>query len=140
MSDSLLITSLLISLVCGLIARREAVRKNLNTKLGFCLGFFFGVLGLAIVFFLRPKKAPTSVKKIIPPKAPKKEIDATLWYYLDKEHKQIGPMSFMLLQDALEKSKINDSSYVWNEKMDDWKKIEELPEVFSDTALHSSSS
>ncbi len=48
------------------------------------------------------------------------------WHYLDEEHKTIGPLYFSEILQAWIDGKISIKSYVWQEKMDEWKKIEEI--------------
>ena len=49
------------------------------------------------------------------------------WYYLDKENKLFGPMSLSELKQSWTDGHLTSASYVWNEDMDYWKHLEDLP-------------
>jgi adenylosuccinate synthase len=55
-----------------------------------------------------------------------------LWYYLDGEEKQYGPMSFHALQEAFEAKEVMPNTYLWNETMNDWQKLESLPKILKE--------
>lgn len=49
-----------------------------------------------------------------------------LWYYLDSEMEQKGPVSASLLQEKIRTGHIVPDTYLWNEELDDWKPLESL--------------
>ncbi|MBI3236671.1 MAG: DUF4339 domain-containing protein [Chlamydiales bacterium] len=92
----------------------------------------FGILGLTALFLLPPIPSTIGLKKKPPPLVfPSLQIldsfqNSTIWYYLDKEHNQLGPMSFEGISKAWEEGKIDRISYVWNERMENWKRLHEV--------------
>jgi hypothetical protein len=126
-----LILLVLLGSFCFFIARR----RQRNPYIWFFIGFFFGLIGLAFLLILpKPKQnatieqpIPLKVKKLSTPSpsliSPYKEMR---WHYLDEEHKTIGPLYFSEILQAWIDGKISIKSYVWQEKMDEWKKIEEI--------------
>jgi len=48
------------------------------------------------------------------------------WYYLDKENKQVGPITFDLLKKEFSANKILDKTLLWSEGMEDWKSFDKL--------------
>jgi hypothetical protein len=119
------------AILFGLIATYFAIRRKRNPYLWFVIGFFFGMIGLFAIF-LSPSKKKTASQKNEPSD---KEVNPLpifpgpldkFWYYLDPSHQQIGPMSHSAIEKALHQGLISQTTYVWNEDMSDWKKIEEL--------------
>lgn len=114
---------LLISFVMGSLAYYLAKKRGKRPYLWFWCGFFFGLLGVLCLYFLNPKQK----KQEIPPiKAPVDPFANKIWYYLDQDMKQLGPMSASALKEALEKGIITSSTYLWHSELDDWKLLEEL--------------
>jgi hypothetical protein len=50
-----------------------------------------------------------------------------LWYYLDQDHQQIGPVSVFALRELWNRGKLNLNQYVWCEGMEKWEKVDNLP-------------
>ncbi|HEU64550.1 MAG: hypothetical protein KR126chlam4_01153 [Candidatus Anoxychlamydiales bacterium] len=118
-------------LFCAINSSKLAYKKNRDTQTWFLLGLFFGIVALAIIYFLKPLKnlkkntQRISTKPLINHFTVLKN-DNNYWYYLDKERKQIGPMSLEKLYDFYLKEKISNYTYVWNDTMDNWKKLTEI--------------
>lgn len=112
----------------GAFSAYFAYKRGRNPYKWFFIGFFFGLLGLfAAVLFLpsSKKKIPASIAVIKPQPRILGPSDK-FWYYLDPQHKQVGPISYSALSDFLKKGSILPTTYVWNEDMDDWKILKEL--------------
>jgi len=146
--------SILFWLLLGGICSRIAKKRNRNPLGWFFIGMLLGVIGLIILYVLPAKNeesleeaspvpaamqsqenltfsteteetlAPSEMNQVISPSFEKK-----LWYYLDRENKQYGPMSFDNLKRVWKEDQITGTTYVWNEEMPDWKPIADLPEV-----------
>ncbi|HRW58576.1 MAG TPA: DUF4339 domain-containing protein [Chlamydiales bacterium] len=115
----------LYSLTIAYFCKNFALKKNKNPKTWFWIGFLFGWIGL-IILLLSKKRQNSSLihKKPIPLlNIPNKD---KLWYYVDSEKQQKGPLSFQRLQSLYQEKAISISTYVWNEAMDQWKKVSEL--------------
>lgn len=127
-------TFLLLCALIGISCGRLARIRGRNPKTWFWIGFVFGILGLIVLLFLPlPTKKKRSTAKIRPtPPIPLllKTKDPThtqkLWYYLDQEQNPLGPMSLNALTRAWEEKKIDSSTYVWNELMDNWQIFSEI--------------
>lgn len=52
-----------------------------------------------------------------------------LWYYLDQNHQQIGPVSVVALRELWNRGLLELNQYVWSEGMKDWEKVEQLPNL-----------
>ncbi len=52
-----------------------------------------------------------------------------LWFYLDKDHHQVGPVSIIALRELWNTGRLELTSYVWSEGMDQWEKVDKLPEL-----------
>ena len=118
--------TLVSGLFTGLVAGYIANRRKKNIYLWFGIGFFFGLLGLFALFFIRQKRKPSPLKEeiILPPdlKGPKDK----LWYYVDKTRKAEGPFSHSYLNSLWKEGKIDQATYVWNEEMKDWAELKSL--------------
>ena len=97
----------------------------------FIIGAMFGIIGILFSYFLpSPKDKEVSSTT----EAPKKDAaphphTQKLWYYLTDDNEQVGPMSFDGLQKRFDETKITESNYVWEDTMEDWKTIEEIPSL-----------
>jgi len=115
----------------GAAAAYFAQKRSKNPYMWFAIGFFFGLFGFCLLFFLpkaRKKKAKTRLA-MTPQEKPLPAIvgpSNKFWYYLDPQHLQQGPMSYEAITAALRQGKISPATYVWHEEMTDWKQVQEL--------------
>ncbi|MDB6081926.1 MAG: putative rane-associated protein [Chlamydiia bacterium] len=126
-----LLIVILIPLLYGFLAAYIAVPRGRNPTLWFCLGAFFGFLGFLAVFLLPPavpalEKGGIVLKPITKPVSPLIEKS---WFYLDGERLQQGPFPFSTLQKLWKDGSIIPSTYVWQEGMENWKKLEAYDEL-----------
>jgi len=93
------------------------------------MGFIFGILApiFLIVISSKRKTRPIKSTPVIPSHSPDHEELKVLWYYLGIGHKQEGPVTIQGLIQAFKEGKIQETSYVWNEQMDNWQKLSQLP-------------
>jgi hypothetical protein len=118
------------AILTGALGAYLAHRRGHNPYIWFCIGSFFGILGAFAIFF-----APAR-KKVLTKSEPEPPVQQLLpgiqgpsdkfWYYLNQEHKQVGPMSLDGLTNAWRQGKISLTTYVWNEELPDWKPLREL--------------
>lgn len=59
----------------------------------------------------------------------KQKEENIFWFYLDKDHKQMGPVNGVFLQKLWDQKELVLSDYVWSKGMENWEKIENLPEL-----------
>lgn len=114
---------LLVSIIFGIICSRIAQKKSRNKHVWFINGILFGIIGVLIIFFLKPVKIiQENVKKI--------EIkDDNFWYFINGEEKQIGPISLNKLFDHFQNGNISENTMVWNDTLTDWKKLKDIPTI-----------
>ncbi len=111
----------------GLACQRIAESRGLNPTTWFFVGFFLGLLSLPIAY-LWPVK--NSLPK--PEEKPDPELvrlQKSHWYYLNEEHRQLGPISLDALRRALRDEQLTSKSYIWSDGMEEWKRLNDLPEV-----------
>ncbi|NGX50817.1 MAG: hypothetical protein K1060chlam2_00668 [Chlamydiae bacterium] len=139
------IISIILWLIIGVICSRVARQRGRNPTTWFFLGVILGVIGLIVLYIMPPKKVPLPATfstpspnekpidiTVVPIEPPAPTIVPTiLWYYLDESNSQYGPMSFSALQGSWDDDKITSSTYVWNEEMENWKTLEELPALLA---------
>ncbi len=134
----------IVSTVFAFICAYYAEKKGRRSTAWFILGFLFTFYALIVLFFLSPiKKDDQSTKIVLPPDpALKDEVHAQplplferykeenqLWYYLDENHLQVGPVSLVALRDLWNRGLLEINSFVWSEGMEKWEKIETLSEL-----------
>ncbi|NNM42999.1 MAG: DUF4339 domain-containing protein [Chlamydiae bacterium] len=122
MSSSFLLVT---GLALGTLAAYLAKRRGLNPYFWFGIGLFFGALGICVMF-LFPKKTEGSNAVPTPPAPPVLSKKNTLWYYLDQNHTQSGPISEDFLQELFQKNTISEETYLWCEDMDNWGRYKEI--------------
>lgn len=122
----------------GFLGAYVARKKGRNQRTWFILGLVFGILAVLVVWILPDKfrrtlKTPEKVvvAKVILPKNP--SLDK-VWFYLDKEKKQQGPYYFADFLKSWQKGDIKDESFVWSEGMNEWKKINQIPDLHKELA------
>ncbi|MCB1110943.1 MAG: hypothetical protein KDK64_08170, partial [Chlamydiia bacterium] len=93
-------------LTLGWISSRMALRRGRNPSLWFVLGVILGVIAIGILYFLpsKQKALATATENSAPSLPLSSEVGSQppekLWYYLDTEKVQYGPMSVYALQEA----------------------------------------
>jgi hypothetical protein len=158
LTGSQLLISLLILLVIASLTSYYADKKGRNSTAWFVLTLLFGPLVSIVLLFLpslnksqgdlqqRPPKNPinnlenyskTSLASLNSQSSSEDQAsqqlsflkEDKLWYYLDEEHQQYGPISLIGLKELWNTGRVRLATYVWSEGMDKWKKIEELPDL-----------
>lgn len=122
--------SLIIGLITGFICSYYAQKRGRSQETWFCIGLFFGVVGLIVLFLL-----PSYEKKEEEPPAPAKMEAAAVapdpqfqdWFFLSPGNAQNGPIAFRQLLSAWEEKKVTLETYVWTEGMPEWQRIASLP-------------
>lgn len=135
----------LISLFNGSLCAYIASRRGRHVIGWFLIGLFFGLIGL-VVLALMPKKTPSNVAAValnstaslpsaestIAIESAKEDVtESASWYYIDNEKKTIGPLSLAKLKEHLTTGILKQESYVWNESMSDWKKVQDIDSLKS---------
>jgi len=120
--------SFLLGLCNAFLCAHYAKRRGRNPFNWFIGGAFFGLLALATLFLLPRKRALVVASTPKPPLLEPLSLShvGKLWYYLDREKKQQGPMSLEALSKAFFSGEIEEKTYVWNEAMDSWKHLADL--------------
>lgn len=135
----------LVSIVFAFICGYYSEKKGRSSIAWFILGFLFTFYALIVLFFLSPIKkddAQFTMTVLPPDPALKDELDLQplpsferykeenqLWYYLNDNHEQIGPVSMIALRDLWNRGLLEINNYVWSEGMENWEKIENLPDL-----------
>lgn len=123
--------SILLSLTLGWGCSHLAKQRGRSPLNWFIAGLFFGIFALIVLFILPNRRRGETSHPVIPQKIPRLTLlspshEEKLWYFLDEEKTQIGPMSFDALSKAWIEGKIRENTYVWNELMDNWQQFQEV--------------
>lgn len=140
-----MIMSFIILVIVASLTAYYAERKGRSFAIWFLLGALLGIFAPLILFFLpslqeteesggQPTMAvsqPDPSLQHLPSSAPQRDwqLEDKLWYYLDHQHQQMGPVSVIALRDLWNRGLLELNSYVWTEGMSQWRKVDELPEL-----------
>jgi hypothetical protein len=124
----------LIAILNAFICAHYAKKRGRNAFYWFVGGAFFGLFAVVALFLLPSRKADN--RTAIPKKNPMPllhtvfpEHNNKLWYYLDQEKKQCGPMSFDALGRAWNEKRLDMRTLVWNDSLEHWKCFDEVIRV-----------
>jgi hypothetical protein len=136
-----LMYSFVFSMIMACFSGYYADRKGRSFIGWFVLGFVVTIFAPLILYYLPSLKKDDEAKIFIstPTQVPdsasspvipdwKLEEDK-LWYYLDRSHEQVGPVSIIALRDLWARGLLELNSYVWSEGMDQWQKVAQLPSL-----------
>ncbi len=142
-----ILLSILVSGLIGMLCSNMAQKKGKNSMLWFQIGFCFGIFGIALFFFtlLKDKisskskpaqqefalnaQAASSVEETPKPiisHSTQTSLEDREWFYLDQNNKVNGGISFKVLKELIQKKAIHDTTLIWSEGMDSWKKLVDL--------------
>ncbi len=137
------------SVLWAFISAYYAEKKGRSSLGWFVLGFIFTFLALIVLYFLPPVKKDEEISPLVnkpinsatesypssspstllPPPFEASPEENVLWFYLDLDHKQIGPVSVIALRELWNRGDLLLNSYVWTEGMEKWEKIDQLSDL-----------
>lgn len=136
-SDPNLFLSFFLLLIISGLTAYYADKKGRNPFIWFVIGILISVLAPIILFFLPSLKDQKEESKqtkptVLPPPTPistpiMNADEDKLWYYLDKDHNQYGPVSLIALKELWDRGQLELNSYVWTESMEKWDRVDNLP-------------
>jgi hypothetical protein len=132
-----LTVSFVAALFFGGFSAYQARRKGRNPLTWFALGSLFGLIGFLWILLLPPLTQPQTAAPVAPAsKTPYRiQLMQKTWYYLNAHRERLGPMDYDLLLRAWRNGDLNERTYVWSEGMEEWKRIEEMPELYGDLSI-----
>ncbi len=147
-SNLKIILSFILLIIIAIFTSYYAGSQGRNTLKWFVIGLLLGILAPLILLFLPPVKKEKSdglpsmtvsrpdpslahlSHAVLNPEDTKiKEEENKLWFYLNQKHEQVGPVSVIALRELWNRGKLELNQYVWSEGMEQWKKVDELPEL-----------
>ena len=87
--------------------------QQIPTGFIFLISFTMG----SIAYYIAKKKKEEPKASLPAPVANK------IWYYLSEDMTQSGPISTHALKQAWKDGTVTDTTYIWNEDLDDWKQL-----------------
>jgi|ERR1700722_7469427 len=123
--------SILLSLMLGWGCSQLARQRGRSPLYWLIAGALFGIFALIVLFLLPMRKRQAPSIAIPVQTIPKFAIlspshQEKLWYFLDEQRAQVGPMSFDALGKARNEGKVGENTYVWNEAMENWQRFQEV--------------
>lgn len=122
-------------LVFGGAASYFASQRGRDPFAWFMIGMLLGILGLLLLFLLPPLEeakdeavTEESVGEAVPVASEPAER-LSVWFYLDNNRTQVGPVPFNTLKRAWDNKEVTGDTLVWREGMGEWKKVAELPSL-----------
>lgn len=146
-SDHNMLLTFILLLIIASFTSYYANRKGRNPLLWFIIGVLLGIFAPLILLFLSSVKndqsndgMPTMTVSNPDPslqqlsqaptqEEPKRSEEDKLWYYLDQNHQQMGPVSIIALRELWNRGQLNLTSHVWTDGMEQWQKVDYLPEL-----------
>lgn len=141
LSKMQLLNVLLFALFFGVLSAHFAKKQRRNPVTWFLVGFFLGLFGVGLICLLpfverwkaQRKHKPALSLRHMPPPPERSQI----WYYLDAQHQEKGPIELPDLVQIWKEEQIGKNSYVWSAGMPEWKKLSEIPELLEKIQDHS---
>lgn len=122
--------TILMSMVLALGCSQLAKKRNRDPMIWFISGLIFGIFALIILLFMPMRRPPVAIHQKSPPPPLLTLLQpdhvGKLWYFIDENKNQLGPMSFEALSRAWKEGKIRDKTYVWNEAMENWQPFQDI--------------
>jgi len=126
--------SIVLSLIFAWGCSHHARLRGRNPTTWFFAGALFGLLAVIALFILKKRSSdplPEVVGKLATKGGPSLEpLFPThadkYWYFLDTEKTQFGPMSFDGLSRAWHEGTVTETTFVWNEEMENWQHFKEV--------------
>lgn len=146
-----MLVTMILWMLMGVATAYLAYQRGRDPYIWFALGIFFGILAMLLLVVLprvkaeeeievdrkneeimerREKQVEEQEKLENAPDLQPQSIETKEWFYLDKAHQQQGPFSFYVLNESWENGDINAHSFAWSEGMPEWKKIQDIPELY----------
>ena len=124
-----------IAVVLGALAALIAQGRGRSPLHWFVIGLLLGFFGIIFLFFLPSTKKEASGDQAVavkPEAAPPIIASPTLgnWFFLDPQKNVQGPLSLSLLKEQWNKGLLTARSWVWNESLIEWKKLEDVQVLF----------
>jgi hypothetical protein len=127
----------------GVFTSNVARQKGRDPFIWFFIGCLFGWIGLILVFVLprveKSKEAPKWQSESNTAASKGEVIEVTplllkptqrLWFFLNKENEQQGPVPFTKLKELWAESVIKKETLVWAEGMTDWTAVAASEDLF----------
>ncbi len=146
-TDLNILLSFLLLLIIASLTAYFAKSKGRNPLLWFILGVLLGIFAPLILLFFPSVKnersnngmptmtvsEPDPSLQYLPSTVPNQEElkrqEDKLWYYLDQNHQQMGPVSIIALRELWNRGQLELNSYVWTEGMEKWEKVDHLSDL-----------
>jgi hypothetical protein len=148
-TDPNMLLSFILLLIIASFTAYYANRKGRNPLLWFIIGILLGIFAPLILLFFPsvksergenglptmtvsnpdPSLEPLSIKPPTEEEIKRKEEENKLWYYLDQNHQQIGPVSTLALRELWNRGQLELNSYVWAVGMEKWEKVDNLSDL-----------
>jgi hypothetical protein len=145
--DMQLFLSIALWLMIGSATAYFANQRGRDPWIWFMIGMLLGLIGLLILFLLPAAKSENSPSSSEEIEFPIVELDPPLplppvtfnndseWYYYNHKQEQQGPITYENLKSLWQAGEINEETYMWCEGMKDWKKLEELQDLYAKLLL-----
>lgn len=148
-TDPNMLLSFILLLIIASLTAYYASRKGRNPLLWFIIGILLGIFApLILLFFPAVKNSvtgngmptmtvspPDHTHQQLPQPPPtpaelkRQEEEEKLWYYLDQNHQQVGPVSIVALRELWHRGQLELNNYVWTDGMEQWEKVDNLPQL-----------
>jgi hypothetical protein len=124
-----------IAIVLGGLAAIIAQNRGRSPLRWFIVGLLLGFFGIIFLFFLPSTKneATDEQSVAVKPEAAQSIMPSSTqsnWFFLDPYKNVQGPISLGHLKEQWSKGLLTAGTWVWNESMSEWKRLEDVQVLF----------
>jgi hypothetical protein len=124
-----------IAIVLGMLTALIAKGRGRSPLRWFVVGLMLGFFGIIFLFFLPSTKKETFSDQAVVAKSEVAQLNISPptqnhWFFLDPQKNIQGPVSLSLLKEQWNKGLLTANSWVWNESLIEWKRLEEVQVLF----------
>ena len=118
----------------GALAAVVAQSRGRSPWIWFIVGMMFTWIGLLVLLILpsfsSKNKTVAESLVVLEGSKPKNEWENTSsWFYIDQSKVVLGPVTAKELKDLWKESKIASETWVWHEKIIEWKKLNQVVDI-----------
>jgi len=120
-----------IPVVIGCLCAILALGRGRSPIWWFVIGMILGWLGILVLFIIPPVRLGEENKEAVVDVQPLvQECSIPFnWFYLDSKKETKGPFSADELKEKWLEKVVSKDSWVWNQAIETWKKISEVPSL-----------
>ncbi|MCB1119305.1 MAG: DUF4339 domain-containing protein [Chlamydiia bacterium] len=114
---------IVVVLLAGALTSYFARIRGRDPFIWFTVGILLGVFGVLIVLLLPSVKEEEEEAAPEPPPQVEVPKETRLWFYLNAQNEQQGPVTEEELKNLIDKEILSSESLLWSEGMEEWQPL-----------------